>query len=453
MNHDQNHWQRDPLLSSLGRMTAIENHETGSWGTRRLVLCLGTNDYAETVYRVDGQEPVLASFFGVALAQWLKPDVVTALVTPEARQKNGELLRAALEGTGCQVDFVSIDSDVEPKGGWDLFEALAKAAGQAGDTVYLDVTYGYRMLPMIALAASSYLGAVRDIRIGGIYYAVFARGQAETPVVNLSRFLELQEWLIAARSFSRTGRADDLAAQLRAAEENWRAHYPETWDVDEDDRPLQLGKTGDAIREAAANISLLRRNELVAGRETMEKQLDLAAGEWPVHARPFGEIVDLVRSEIHAGSQVGLQGDRERIGWLREKGQTMAAMTLAREWLTDLAATWCGCRELIEDRSHRDACTSALNALTKAQKPDFRPGKTSELEEEWQARLSIPERLTPVTRMLEIRKQITDLRNDLNHAGYPSGSKQPKGVREIEELSSRLIEELQQLPLELPNQP
>ena len=66
---------------------------------RKLIAFLGLTDYREVTYRYR-QRDCVTSFVQAALAQFLMPDRVIVLVTPEAQAKHDEGIRRELQRQG-----------------------------------------------------------------------------------------------------------------------------------------------------------------------------------------------------------------------------------------------------------------------------------------------------------------------------------------------------------------
>ncbi|TVQ93803.1 MAG: TIGR02221 family CRISPR-associated protein [Chromatiaceae bacterium] len=76
---------------------------------------------------------------------------------------------------------------------------------EADDRVDLDVTHGFRHLPMLAILAALHLGSVRRARIGGIWYGAFDPGSGEAPVHDLAGLLHIADWLQALHRYDKDG--------------------------------------------------------------------------------------------------------------------------------------------------------------------------------------------------------------------------------------------------------
>lgn len=87
---------------------------------------------------------------------------------------------------------------------------------ERGDTVSLDVTHGFRHLPMLALLSALHLRLVREARIGQIWYGAFDPDTGDAPVHELSGLLRIADWVGALSTFDKDGDYGVFAPLLRA---------------------------------------------------------------------------------------------------------------------------------------------------------------------------------------------------------------------------------------------
>lgn len=120
---------------------------------------------------------------------------------------------------------------------WQIFEKVISKL-KKGDEVIIDITFGFRSLPMLVLVLANYAKAVLNVKVKAIYYGNYESGRAErdkqlaqmraaklpcddldnlknspiqAPILNLSAFAALQDWTYAAQSFLFAGNAEQLS--------------------------------------------------------------------------------------------------------------------------------------------------------------------------------------------------------------------------------------------------
>lgn len=209
------------LISFLGRTPKGENGR-----------------YRTTVYRfADGQRTQPIAFFGWGLARRLAADHLVILGTTgsmwdhlfegdidlgdAAEAERTRLIEAVqhqcvdapmlaplapllAEQLGCRVSLDVIPYARDEAEQTALLSTMARHI-QAGDTVHLDVTHGFRHLPMLALLAALHLRVVRGARIGGIWYGAYDPDTGDAPVLELSGLLNIADWLQALYAFDKDG--------------------------------------------------------------------------------------------------------------------------------------------------------------------------------------------------------------------------------------------------------
>ena len=88
-----------------------------------------------------------------------------------------------------------------------ILNTLAHAV-EPGDSIILDVTHGFRHLPMLALVAARYLAHMRKVTVQELYYGALemtAPDTKETPVLRLGAMLEMLDWVEALATYDQSG--------------------------------------------------------------------------------------------------------------------------------------------------------------------------------------------------------------------------------------------------------
>jgi len=106
---------------------------------------------------------------------------------------------------------------------WQVFQRVFDELKE-GDQVWLDITHGFRSLPLLAAVLTNYARFLKNIVIQKIYYGVFESlgpvykikenlpnpADRWVPVLDLTAFSQLQDWTSAANEFINFGSADKL---------------------------------------------------------------------------------------------------------------------------------------------------------------------------------------------------------------------------------------------------
>ena len=113
--------------------------------------------------------------------------------------------------TGCEVCPRLIGYARDAQEQVEVLQVLSEQVN-AGDTVVLDVTHGFRHLPMLALVAARYLQHAREAQTQAIYYGALEMTKPPppapdgiTPVLNLHGMLQMLDWVDALAVYQRTG--------------------------------------------------------------------------------------------------------------------------------------------------------------------------------------------------------------------------------------------------------
>lgn len=185
-------------------------------------------------YRFDGDFIRTVPYFGLALAEYLKPqrlilagtagsmwdvflqqhaaDDDTVLQLMDAVENNAvsQSLLSACEAhlsqqLGLPVTCLLIPFARNEEEQASILLNLADVLS-AREPVVIDVTHGFRHLPMLALVAARYLTRVRQVKIEELYYgALEMTAQNETPVLRLGSLLQMLDWVESLATYEKDG--------------------------------------------------------------------------------------------------------------------------------------------------------------------------------------------------------------------------------------------------------
>ena len=293
-------------------------------------LCfLGTGPqggkYSETSYvkHDDKTQFCKTDLFPEAVNQLYCPDKIIVFVTPQV--KEGEYLCQLKEKLGDKLEPVDL-LDILDRGNseadmWKIFDVYQRSV-EEGDEIILDITHGFRSLPMLAFPVVAYLRQVKKVALKHILYAPFdARPESEgkaTQIFDLKPFVTLLDWMNAVNVFQCTGDAHPIA-QLPDVPKNF----------------------SDSLRTLSAN---LLTNCTLRAQEAAFRFNKLSVTS-PRSGTPIKDPIQKLIEELqHEHRNMALENPQakpnesltkqcQQIKWYVEHRHYLQAVTLIREWL------------------------------------------------------------------------------------------------------------------------
>ena len=109
---------------------------------------------------------------------------------------------------------------------WSFFDLLASVIKDS-DIVFMDITHGFRHLPIIGITALSYISTIYpNIILQGLYYAMFEskinpNDESEpAPILDLLPAWDMLQWFHASRDYIVHGNASDLVSKVKPIKPN-----------------------------------------------------------------------------------------------------------------------------------------------------------------------------------------------------------------------------------------
>ena len=214
------------------------------------LLGKGRNDpetgYKTARYRFDDGSVREEPFFGLALARQIRPQRLVlagtagsmwdALLQHQAATDDTvlQLMEAVEQESVTQALLTSCEPHLSQQLGLpvtcllipyardedeqvSILQALADTL-QEREQVMIDVTHGFRHLPMLALVAARYLAHVRQVQVQELYYGALDMTPpgGETPVLRLGSMLRMLDWVESLATYEKDGDYGVFAALLEA---------------------------------------------------------------------------------------------------------------------------------------------------------------------------------------------------------------------------------------------
>lgn len=385
----------------------------------KLLTFLGTNNYLPTTYTwAEKEKRKTTRLFPLALADWLEPEEIFVFLTSDAeKHDNWRELQKSINATPVHIDDGASEEDL-----WKIFTAIVDSV-EPQDQLAIDITHGFRSLPLLGLLVAAYLKSSKDVTVEHLVYGAYeARDKVknESPVFELTSFLALFDWMIASDHFLKTGYGRPLAGLL----------------VDADGA---IGELRTGILQLSDGLHLLRPPAVTQSASELERKVHQAAQEASHEIPPLAEMLSHISESYgrfsidDASPKQQLEAQLKMVDWYLERRQLVQALSLAREWLPSLLCVHFSVdmmdkreREdmelLLNGGKIKDACTGATT-------------RESPRLNQWDG--------VPSGKKLRAlwgsKHNLANLRNDVLHAGF---RKNPKTPEEIEKAIQEIVVEL-----------
>ena len=346
----------------------------------------GQSKYSETTYYIDRngkREYCKTHLFPEVVVELYKPKKLIAFATDEVLKDihgHGYVthLRSVCSKHGVDFDPLRIPNGKSTAELWQIFDVYADAVDDR-DEIILDITHGFRSLPVLALPAIAYLQQVKNAVFKHILYGAFEaqnKKKNETPIFDLTPFVSLLDWTNAVNVFQHSG----------------------------DARPLAKLEGVSTIRSPLTNLSnALLTNRTLEAQEAVGKLAGGLTHPQSLSRLPtqFHILAEQLK-DTYTGISVrkpkdnpkkSLTGQYAQIKWYIDNLHYLHAITLIREWLISWEFLRGGSASLDWlDKTNRGKAEDELNRRFHVKPPSKLP-----LDKLW--------------------GDCVDMRNDLAHCG------------------------------------
>ena len=408
---------------------------------RIYISFLGTGNYSECEY-VFNDRPIKTRFIQQALIElfcndFTGGDRLCFFLTGEARAKNWETgnergLKDIIASLGLPAEIVTVDipDGKSEKEIWKIFNALYETLNE-NDSVILDITHGFRSLPMLGFVSLYYARHLKNVTVEDIYYGAFdARDQVtgKVPIFQLTQFYSLIQWSSAADAFVNYGVSDKLKALVR---ETARFFH---------------GSQGvvDAITNVTESMSLIRGGDIVEGTvfsKCRNKMDELEAKG--VFQASFKPIFRKVREKLNEFTENNPMNFLYAVKWYLNHKMIPQALTMMQEGLLTFLME---IKKIdYRDRKNREYYGAFLQYL--ANLKNLKREATLDEEQNKQIKiwgLDFEDKFS--VEASSIYNRISQLRNDVNHGGF---NKEATSYGKIVSNVNKLFEEIEKSCQEL----
>lgn len=387
--------------------------------TRKLITFLGTGCYDPCTYHLHGVVAEPTKYIQEAILdiheKMEKPiDEFHILLTSQAKEKNWlgeEALLKRLEkyyGEYLRIVEHEISFEQNMDNLWKLFETIVNIM-EKDDEIVFDITHSFRFQPMLALLSLHFARVTKGISVSAIYYGVYdsSADVKEFPVLDLTPFVDMQDWVTNVYAFSRTGRVEGLTSWIQEKDREIRKEERRT--------TMDLQLVQNLANSWYDLMSALQTNRSMAIPEKAEQAIEHieAIKDAGVELRPvflpLNDVLTDVEEKVKPmTADDPVQSGIAAIEWCYQHGLFQQAYTMADELMITVI-----CEKFQLDKKDLDTRFLANNSLNKA--INIVQKKNKEISNFDQR---IVEDLLKFPLLVKIMDLIKDNRNDINHAGW-----------------------------------
>jgi hypothetical protein len=229
---------------------------------------------------------------------------------------------------------------------WNIVDTVIDAVLVACDEhespaeITLDITLGYRLLPLLYFTAISFLTSFHDSVLDCVLYAQVDRNTGMGTLVDATPAFEVIEWYHAANMFAKTGAVEELKRLVEKRKEQMRRDNEDFRELE----PIRKGLSG-LTHYFGAGLPIEIGLKAIGVQRQLERIQDTPAS-LPLFRHLFEEIRDVVSTsalerlspkESVLLSRREIERQEGLIERALEHGQIVNALTMLRETLLNKA--------------------------------------------------------------------------------------------------------------------
>lgn len=383
-------------------------------------------------------------FFIRLFAEYVKPDKVILLLTQEAESTYWSAIQDEFHASlpSVELQMVGIPRGSNEAELWLIFAKLADLVADK-DELYIDITNGFRSIPIIFMSAVEYLRRAKDIVINDIVYGAYDSTLDETkPMFRLKLFATLTEWANAVAAFRQTGDATLLHRLI------------DKHDLGDGPLTVTLRRIAKSLQNFSESTNLVRPIDIMDAASILNDYIDQFIQDYDTYIKQHGQettvatvfpevfisLLEEVRnsclsfalSKQQTKNDVkhNLQGQLAVIQWYGQHDRLLPVAVIAYEWITTWAMMKVGIAtsKLFLFDQRQDFIKKYFNA-SQGKNPCF---------------------LSPDIELPSVDKKVVvalwtaarDARHDLAHANY---SRQPMPPSQLREKIKLILSQIDRL--------
>ncbi|EKV02766.1 CRISPR-associated protein, Csx2 family [Leptolyngbya sp. PCC 7375] len=271
--------------------------------------------------------------FAEALCQFCQFDRMLVCVTSEAKINTWPILERRNDS---RIEYLEIPNGETTAQMWETFTKIVQHI-QIGDELIFDITHGLRSLPFLVFLFAAYLRSAKQADIQFVYYGAYELGKGKpAPVIDLTEFVGMLDWLTATNTFLQSGNSQALAQLLQA-------HKPLGKNLKARQQQQDLQRVANAISKISLALQTNRPIEVMEAATDLEETLQVSNNSITQWAKPFSLLQErilteygqfaLAKPESNSRIRARLDKEFEMITWYMEHQHLVQAATLIHEWI------------------------------------------------------------------------------------------------------------------------
>lgn len=362
----------------------------------------------------------------------VKPKAILFLTT-DARKNSFEgegNLEQILAQRDVDVQSVDIPDGNTDDEFWEIFQKL-RSVIEDGDELFLDVTHGFRVLPMVMLFAINYVRALKDIKIRGIWYGRLDRKTGQATTQDYATLIEVSDWASAARTLRKSGSFAEFTEVSRSAVQQQQTETKKQFNRRKAAQ-FQVQKSVSEILSLfeTANARTLLENERWSELKSRFSELRESYGSiYKGAGKLVVELLEFAEEKLHDAYPAESRS-KAIINWTAKHRMVQQGYTMLDELLTTYII-----ESLSENPTDKDIRVM-ISGYCKTPIPEL---KNRMYKHDQISLIQKLEGAQDLEKYRSLYSRITETRNALNHAGYDRTSPHPSYssyVKNLEKLSS-----------------
>lgn len=413
---------------------------------------LGSSQYGECIYieNSTGYKSKPVRYIQEAIIEktarsWSDEDELIILLTEGekgSRAKNWNDSPTGMQGLASRIAQLDIEPKVTacdiPDGNttdeiWLIFEKIFDNLKE-NDRLYIDITHGFRYLPMLVIVLGNYAKFLKNITVESITYGNWEgrnKDTNEAPIIELAPFSLLQDWTNAVNEFTKNGSSYQISELLN----NEIA-------IIKGGEKQALQKFLKDLNAFTGAISTVRGEEIYKGNLVKNIIASSKLIRKKTSIKALKPIIEKLENKIDKFSdEYSLSNAEIAIQWCLDHNLIQQAYTLGQEHIISLLCIRFGLKN--RNKTHRAIITSTIGYIIEKRKNPEKPlyDLLNRHKEDFEVICSDP----LVNEISSNFSNLSGKRNTLNHAGMIGDVSSKEIIEQFERDYQPIIEKITNL--------